>query len=228
MRSHTPCGGACDRKTFASRRSVLSCGTKILFGFLQSYWPPLAAHDQLHCFFLVDATMPRRDPPNVVFQRVPMTVRAHVRQCEPTRSFEQNQLCNAFCQPQVVAVPTEVDRVWLAVVFRMSWNLKPSSLHFLSHMCLALRGLRDDAQLFQALVSVRIHVVLPRIRRFFPYHCQHCSRSFGPQAKPLANTDTELAKEPDVTFKASGSGQHTPRQRPKPSALSLPLSSFPL
>ena len=35
--SHTPRGGACARKTFASRRSVLPCMTKIPFGFLQSY-----------------------------------------------------------------------------------------------------------------------------------------------------------------------------------------------
>ena len=31
--SHIPCGAACARKTFACRRSVLPCLTKILFGF---------------------------------------------------------------------------------------------------------------------------------------------------------------------------------------------------
>ena len=49
--SHTPCGGACARKALASRRSALSGMTKILFRFLQSYWPPHAAHHQLPCFF---------------------------------------------------------------------------------------------------------------------------------------------------------------------------------
>ena len=44
-------GAACARNTFASRRFMLSCTTKILFGAFQSYWPPQAAHHQLHCLF---------------------------------------------------------------------------------------------------------------------------------------------------------------------------------
>ena len=39
MLSHFSGGAACARNTFAFRRSVLSCMTKILFGAFQSYWP---------------------------------------------------------------------------------------------------------------------------------------------------------------------------------------------
>ena len=68
----------------------------------------------------------------------------------------------------------------------ISLNLKPSSSHFLSHICLTLRGscppsriahrARNKARLFQALVVFYLHVillarhVLLRLSRFFPYH----------------------------------------------------------
>ena len=49
--SHIPCGAACSLMIWASRRFRLSCTTQILFGAFQSYWPPQAAHHQLHCLF---------------------------------------------------------------------------------------------------------------------------------------------------------------------------------
>ena len=70
-------GGAWARSTFASRRSVLFCVAKTPFNFLQSYWPPHAAHHQL----LVAVAVPCRDPTDVVW--VAMTAGAHVRQCDP-------------------------------------------------------------------------------------------------------------------------------------------------
>ena len=55
LRAHTKCShaageGACARNTFASLRTALSCVTKTLFGSNQLYWPPHAAHHQLHIF----------------------------------------------------------------------------------------------------------------------------------------------------------------------------------
>ena len=56
--SLTPCDGARTQKTFASRRTVLTCMIKtlLLFVVLQSCWPPHAAHPaqhQSHCFFFL-------------------------------------------------------------------------------------------------------------------------------------------------------------------------------
>ena len=57
-----------------------SCLTNILFGALRSYWPPQAAHHQLHCFF--------QRLPNVVLKRKAMTQRANVREGNtPTPPF---------------------------------------------------------------------------------------------------------------------------------------------
>ena len=41
------------------------------------YRPQHAAHHHLHCF-----PVPRRDPPDVVFTRISVAMRAHVRQCD--------------------------------------------------------------------------------------------------------------------------------------------------
>ena len=62
-----------EHETFASLRSVLSCITNTPFGFLQSYYPPHAAHHQLLCFFPCSAGTQQ----NKVFKRARMTERTY-------------------------------------------------------------------------------------------------------------------------------------------------------
>ena len=82
--SHFPCGAASARNTFASRRSVLSCMAKILFAAFQWYRSPKAAHHQLHCFF----PCPDEIHQMQVFKRESVTMRAYVRQGDPSRFFD--------------------------------------------------------------------------------------------------------------------------------------------
>ena len=66
--------------------NVLSCIFKTSFGILQSYWPPHARAPPvalLLLLLLATVAVPYRDPPDVVSTRVAMTVKTHVRQCDP-------------------------------------------------------------------------------------------------------------------------------------------------
>ena len=59
--------------------------TKTLFRSFHLFWPPHAAHHQLHCFFslLAAVAMLRWNPPNVIFTRCAVAMTAHARQCDP-------------------------------------------------------------------------------------------------------------------------------------------------
>ena len=87
--SHVPCGVACVRNTFASLGSELHCITETLFKSLQLYWTPQAAHHPITVLLLALAavTVPRRDPPIVIFTRISVAERAHVRQCDSSLSL---------------------------------------------------------------------------------------------------------------------------------------------
>ena len=77
--SQTPCGAACARNTFASRRSVMSCMTSTLFGAFLSVLA--TAHRTPPIALLLSVS--RRVPADAAFKRVSMAMRAHTRQSDP-------------------------------------------------------------------------------------------------------------------------------------------------
>ena len=73
------------QNTFASLWPRLSCITRNF----QLKWVPHAGNHQpaLPSSLLTSVFVPHRDPPGAIFKRVSVTMRAHVRPCDPALSF---------------------------------------------------------------------------------------------------------------------------------------------
>ena len=107
---HTPRGGACSRKTFASRRSVRLCSdSSSRTGRHMQHTTSCTVSSSSYSSSSSSRRRSQMRPTKCSFKRKAVTMRAHVRQCDPSLSFYwhndtfhevhallQNQLQNAL------------------------------------------------------------------------------------------------------------------------------------